>query len=106
MIELTNQMSEDLAKAFEANSLDYTLRKLAEECIEVAEVCIKMVNKPGSDKAPTRENLALELGDLAVRAINIMDREEFIGLDLEVAEAMKAKYIHLHERIEKYKGQL
>lgn len=93
-----------LEKALDENSREYTLLKLAEECTEVAELCIKKITKKGGIKEPSDEMLVLEMADLLVRfapAAKIVDPDrESIG------DAMNNKLMHLFERIEKYKGTL
>lgn len=55
---------EELARV---NERDYNILKFAEELIELSEQLIKSVNKKGSPKAPTDDQIIDELSDVALR---------------------------------------
>lgn len=90
--------------ALALNDEDYELLKMAEECTELSEVCLKMVTKRGGVKMPTKAMLIEELGDVLLRAMRIGDRFDPDGT--LTTKRISEKVLHLHERIERYKGRL
>lgn len=57
---------EKLKEIAEKTDLNYSLLKVAEECTEVSELCIKKLTKI-SDLQPTDENIVEECADLLSR---------------------------------------
>ena len=81
------------------NKIDYNIDKTIEEAVEVADVLLKYKNKEG-DKKPTREQIAAEIADLAIRMLIVVE-----NLDLEelVTQAFDAKMDKLFNYIEERK---
>lgn len=81
------------------NKIDYNIDKTIEEAVEVADVLLKYKNKEG-DKKPTREQIAAEIADLAIRMHIVVE-----NLDLEelVTQAFDAKMDKLLNYIEEGK---
>ena len=69
------------------NNATYNHSKLLEEVLELSEVLIKMINKSGS-KAPPKEKLIEELGDVLFRAEVLILKE---GLTEKVQERIENK---------------
>lgn len=84
------------------NHTTYNHTKLLEEMLELSEVLVKMINKKG-DKAPKREKLVEELGDLQLRMDVLIYKE---GLKDEVNARIDTKIASLDKYLSegKYKG--
>jgi NTP pyrophosphatase (non-canonical NTP hydrolase) len=93
-----------VVEALTQNDRNYDLLKLAEECTELSEVCIKKITKEGGVKEPADGLLIEEMGDVLLRLITVSDRFDPDGT--LVPTRIKEKFLHLFERIEKYKGRL
>jgi NTP pyrophosphatase (non-canonical NTP hydrolase) len=97
------ELEMEVMEAIMENDADYNLLKLAEECTEVAELCIKLVTKDASHKPPI-EQLCAEIGDLTIRIVPVIANIDPSGQIIE--KAMEAKMAKLHTKINTYKGRL
>lgn len=93
-----------VVEALTQNDRNYDLLKLAEECTELSEVCIKKISKEGYKREPVDQLLIEEMGDVLLRLVTVSDRFDPDGT--KVPERIKAKFLELFEYIEEYKGRL
>lgn len=77
------------------NSIDYNYAKLAEECIELADVLIKMGTKPNrrEEKIP---HLIEELGDVQLRMAVLID---YLGIASDVQKRSEKKLDNLSDSL-------
>jgi len=69
----------------------YNHSKLLEECLELSEILVKMINKH-KDKQPSKEKLVEELGDVLFRAEVLIIKED---LQKEVQSRINTKVAQL-----------
>lgn len=100
---LTDEQEKELMDAFEQNDPKFNLTKLAEELTELAEVCLKKVNKD-EFHAPSDDSLISEAGDVMIRLMIVLEKVDNAGDKLEAAVDKKMR--HLHNLRDKYKGFL
>lgn len=74
----------------------YNHSKLLEECLELSEVLVKMINKH-KDKQPSKEKLVEELGDVLFRAEILIIKE---GLHEDIQTRVNEKVAQLKPYME------
>lgn len=84
------------------NTMDYNYAKLAEECIELADVLIKMGTKPNrrDERLP---HLVEEMGDVQLR-LDILRRALLIGPEVQMRYDEKLAYLSDKVSEGKYKN--
>lgn len=85
------------------NERQYNWSKLAEECLELGEVAIKMAHKEGSGKSPTMDHFIEEAGDVILR-LDVIFR--VLNIPRDMAEVLIDKRIQEKiAKFETYKGK-
>lgn len=96
------QLAKDLS---ESNDPNYNFLKLAEELNELSELLLKAVNKYGTDKVPSKEEIADEIADVVFRSMIVDDQ---LGTQEYVNGRIRRKAARLKQLLDegKYKGRI
>jgi L-rhamnose mutarotase len=107
--EMDNKEYDELMKALEENTMEFTTLKLIEELAELQEKLIKFHLKNVTHK-PKLEEILDEIGDVNIRTALFLDRHETEEFDtfeyVDERVEKKLKKLNKYRKEGKYKGGL